>query len=187
MDLDHGPIYNSNIMIKLYVFIVLSIGLIVWSWKSLGNRRAHGFYRFFAFEAIQALIIINIDNWFNNPFSVTQIISWILLFGSIIVAIQGFYLLHTMGRPAQGIEATTKLVKTGIYKYIRHPLYSSLIFLAWGSFLKNISLLSLGLVCLAAIFSITAAIIEERENIQRFGDEYTHYINSTKRFIPFIV
>jgi protein-S-isoprenylcysteine O-methyltransferase Ste14 len=107
--------------------------------------------------------------------------------GSIIVAIQGFYLLHTIGRPAQGIEDTTILVKTGIYKYIRHPLYSSLILIAWGAFLKDISFLSASLAILATIFSTATAIVEEGENIQRFGDVYTHYMKSTKRFIPFIV
>jgi protein-S-isoprenylcysteine O-methyltransferase Ste14 len=174
-------------MIKLSVFLVLSIGLMVWSWKSLWNRQVHGFYRFFTFESIIALIFINADSWFTDPLSFTQIISWILLFGSIILAIQGFYLLQAIGRPAQGIEDTTILVKAGIYKYIRHPLYTSLILMAWGAFLKDTSLLSVSLVILATISSAIAAIIEERENIQRFGDEYAIYMNSTKRFIPFII
>ena len=174
-------------MVRLSVFIILSIGLIIWSCKSLWNRQVHGFYRFFTFESILALIVVNANTWFTNPLSITQIISWILLLGSIIVAIQGFYLLHTIGRPAQGIEDTTILVKTGIYRYIRHPLYSSLILIAWGAFLKDTSLLPASLAILATIFSAATAKVEERENLQRFGDEYAHYMNSTKRFIPFIV
>jgi protein-S-isoprenylcysteine O-methyltransferase Ste14 len=174
-------------MVRLAIFIILSIGLIIWSWKSLWNRKVHGFYRFFAFESILALIIVNARAWFTNPFSVTQIISWILLLGSIIMAIQGFYLLHEIGRPTQGIEDTTILVKTGIYKYIRHPLYGSLILIAFGAFLKDISLLPAVLATMAIIFSVATALVEEKENLKRFGDEYAHYMNSTKRFIPFIV
>ncbi len=34
-------------------------------------------------------------------------------------------------------EKTTELVTTGIFKYIRHPLYSSLIFLTWGIYFKH--------------------------------------------------
>jgi len=34
-------------------------------------------------------------------------------------------------------EKTSELIDTGIFKYIRHPLYSSLLFLTWGIFLKN--------------------------------------------------
>ena len=174
-------------MVRLTIFIILSIFLVIWSWKSLRNRQVHGFYRFFSFESILALIIVNSGTWFTNPFSVIQIISWILLLSSIIMAAQGFYLLHEIGRPKQGIEDTTLLVKTGIYKYIRHPLYSSLILIALGALLKNISLLPAALATVAIIFSVSTAMVEENENLKRFGDEYTHYMNSTKRFIPFIV
>jgi protein-S-isoprenylcysteine O-methyltransferase Ste14 len=103
------------------------------------------------------------------------------------MAVQGFYLLHEIGRPKQGIEDTTVLVKTGIYKYVRHPLYSSLILIAWGAFLKDMSWLSATLVIMATIFSVATAMVEEKENLQRFNDAYFHYMNSTKRFIPFIV
>jgi protein-S-isoprenylcysteine O-methyltransferase Ste14 len=175
------------IMVRLAIFVILSIFLIIWSWKSLWNRKAHGFYRFFTFESILALIIVNTKAWFINPFSAIQIFSWILLLGSIIVAIQGFYLLHKIGRPTQGIEATTILVRTGIYKYIRHPLYSSLLLIAFGALLKDITLLSVVLVILAVIFSVATAIVEEKENLQRFGADYASYMKTTKRFLPFIL
>lgn len=174
-------------MVKLSIFIILSIGLVIWSWKSLWNRQVHGFYRFFTFESVLALIIINAKAWFTNPFSIIQIISWILLLSSVIMAIQGFYLLHKVGQPMQGIEDTTILVKTGIYKYIRHPLYSSLILIALGAFLKDISVISAILAISAAIFSVATAIVEEKENIRRFGEEYAAYIKSTKRFVPFVI
>jgi protein-S-isoprenylcysteine O-methyltransferase Ste14 len=174
-------------IIKLSIFIILSLGLIIWSGKLLLNLKVHGFYRFFAFESILALIIINIDNWFANPFSILQIISWILLLSSIIVVVYGIYLLRKIGRPHQGIESTTKLVKTGIYKYIRHPLYSSLILLAWGVFFKNVSWLTLLLTILANICAVATAAIEEKENLQKFGEEYRSYMKSTKRFLPFII
>ncbi|MFC2033082.1 methyltransferase family protein [Chloroflexota bacterium] len=174
-------------MIRLTIYIILSIGLVVWSWKSLRNRRVHGFYRFFTFESVLALIIINAKTWFTNPFSVPQIISWILLLGSIIMAIQGFFLLHKIGKSTQGIEATTILVKTGIYKYIRHPLYSSLILIAMGAFLKDMSVIPVILAISATVFSVATAMVEEKENIQRFGEEYASYMQSTRRFVPFII
>ena len=184
MDLN---LYSGLIMIRLIIFVVLSIGLVIWSWRLLWNRQVHGFYRFFAFESILALIIVNANTWFANPLSAIQIISWMLLLASIVIAVQGFYLLHTVGRPAQGIENTTILVKTGIYKYIRHPLYGSLILIALGAFLKDTSLLPASLAILATIFLAATAIVEEKENLQRFGKEYASYMKSTKWFIPFIV
>jgi protein-S-isoprenylcysteine O-methyltransferase Ste14 len=174
-------------IIKLIIFLFFSAGLVIWSIKSSFNRRVHGFYRLFSFKLFLALIIINADKWFHNPLSINQIISWILLLSSITLAIHGFYLLHKIGMPAQGIEATTKVVRIGIYQYIRHPLYSSLILLTWGVFLKEISFLSLILSILASIFLIVTALVEEQENLRKFGEEYRSYMKSTRRFLPFIV
>ena len=100
---------------------------------------------------------------------------------------QGFYLLHELGKPKHGIEDTTVLVNRGIYKYIRHPLYSSLLILGWGIFFKNLSLLSGGLALATTAFSVATAMIEEAENVQRFGAEYKAYMKTTKRFIPFLI
>ena len=44
--------------------------------------RSHGFYRFFAWEAILGLFLLNVDFWFRDPFAWYQIIAWTLLFAS---------------------------------------------------------------------------------------------------------
>ncbi|MFC2122914.1 methyltransferase family protein [Bacteroidota bacterium] len=174
-------------MVRLTIFLILSIGLVVLSWKSLRDWQVHGFYRFFAFESVLAIIMVNAKFWFIEPFSVIQIVSWILLLASILMATQGFYLLHAVGRPKQGIEDTTILVNTGIYKYIRHPLYGSLIVGACGALLKDVSFLATSLVILVVGFSLATALVEEKENLARFGDEYASYMKSTRRFLPFII
>ena len=174
-------------MLKIAIFIIVSIGILILFWRYLRNRHSHDFYVFFAFQSILWLFFLNMDYWFYNPFSAMQIISWLLLLCSLILVIQGFYLLLTVGRPEHGIETTTVLVKKGVYKYIRHPLYSSLMSLSWGIFFKDFSLFSTALVLIATIFLIATAMVEEKENIQKFGAEYTAYIKTTKRFIPFLV
>ena len=174
------------LIIKLAILVVVSVGIFVVSWQFLRNPRSHGFYRFFAFESILILILLNLDNWISDPFSVHQIVSWLLLLASIVLAAHGFYLLHVIGRPKNGIENTTTLVMVGAYKYIRHPLYSSLLFLAWGVFFKDVSLLGGILASVATAFLIVTAKMEEAENIQKFGAEYAAYIKSTRMFIPFL-
>jgi protein-S-isoprenylcysteine O-methyltransferase Ste14 len=86
-----------------------------------------------------------------------------------------------------GIEKTTQLVTTGIYRYIRHPFYASLLFLSWGIFFKHITLPSLSLSLLATIFLFICAWIEEGENEAYFGQAYRQYMKQTKMFIPFVV
>jgi protein-S-isoprenylcysteine O-methyltransferase Ste14 len=172
--------------IKLVIFAVVSAGIVWLSWTSFRHPRSHGFYRFFAFESILILILLNLDNWLVDPFSVHQIVSWLLLIGSIVLVAHGFYLLHVIGRPKSGIESTTTLVNKGAYKYIRHPLYSSLLFLVWGVFFKDVSLLGIILASAATAFLVVTAKMEESENIQKFGAEYAAYMKSTRMFIPFL-
>jgi len=173
-------------MFRLIVFVVVSAGIVFRSWKSLYKWRSHGFFRFFAFEAILVLILLNLGYWFREPFSVLQIISWLLLLASIVLVVLGFYLLHTVGRPEGEFEDTTVLVRRSAYKYIRHPLYSSLLLLTWGVFFKDISLLSASLAIVASGFLVATSRAEEKENLQKFGDDYASYMKTTKMFIPFL-
>ena len=83
-------------------------------------------------------------------------------------------------------ENTTTLVTVGVYRFIRHPMYASLMALGWGTFLKDPSGIGLGLALGASGFLVAAAIAEERENLARFGVAYAAYMKSTKRFIPFL-
>lgn len=180
--------------IKLIIFFISTVGIFFFSWRSLKDRQSHGFYRFFAFELILLLILLNIDYWFANPFSVLQIISWILLIISIVVVSDGFYLIKKIGRPAGkvedssnlGFENTSNLVTIGIYRFIRHPLYASLLFLGWGVYLKNLSVLGSVIIILISVFLTLTAETEEKENRSHFGDEYSAYMSKTKMFIPFI-
>lgn len=173
-------------MIKAIVFVVLSGGILRQSWSSLRNTSSHGFYRFFAFEAILALFLLNVDLWFAEPFSAQQILSWLLLLGSLLLVVHGFRLLKLTGLPEEGIEDTTMLVEVGAYRFIRHPLYASLLLFALGVFFKHISLMAGILLAVALAFLYATARVEERENLERFGADYVGYMQRSKMFIPFL-
>jgi protein-S-isoprenylcysteine O-methyltransferase Ste14 len=172
--------------IKILIFVLLSIGFVYLSWPSLRDRFTYGFYRFFAFETLLGLFLVNIDHWFADPFSSSQLLSWILLIGSMPLAIHGFWLLRTVGRPRGSIEDTTELVVSGAYRYIRHPLYASLLMFAGGVFFKAVSLTAGLLLALVCVFMTATARFEERLNLVRFGRAYEDYRKRTKMFIPFI-
>ncbi|MBN1848504.1 MAG: isoprenylcysteine carboxylmethyltransferase family protein [Deltaproteobacteria bacterium] len=183
-------------IIKLIAFVLLSVCLIWISRDSLHVPRSHGFFRFFSWEFILALFVFNVDSWFRDIFSWHQVISWFLLIISIIPLVFGVRSLTGQGNPVEkrfgepqllSFEKTTSLVDTGIYHYIRHPLYSSLLFLAWGIFFKIPSLLG-ALFAMAATLSLLAtAKADETECILFFGPAYEAYMKKTKRFIPFLL
>lgn len=173
---------------KLSILLCGTVALMIFSWFfSIRHKRFHGIPRFFAFECIFVLTVLNIKVWFRDPFSVLQIISWILLILSAYLAIAGVLLLKKKGKPGHDIEATTVLVKSGIYKFIRHPLYLSLLLLGTGIVLKDPGILQLilGIINLAALY--LTALIEEKEMIYRFGTAYSEYIKETRMFIPFLL
>ncbi len=175
-------------MTKLIIFFVVSIIFIKISWPALFDTGSRKFYRFFAFEFLLILILVNSSYWFHKPFSGFQIISWGLIIISLLLALPGFYLLIHRGQPASlaNIETTTALITSGAYKYVRHPLYSSLIFLGAGFLLKNPSLLALSLFAVSLVFVYATALSEEKENLLKFGDDYASYTRKSKMLVPFL-
>jgi protein-S-isoprenylcysteine O-methyltransferase Ste14 len=139
-----------------------------------------------AWELLLVLLLLNADPWFRDPFSVRQIASWLLLIASGYLVVEGVRLLRKIGRPRDEIEGTTVLVVVGAYKYLRHPLYASLLFLGWGAFLKDTSLLAGILAVAASAFLWVTAKVEEAENVKKFGRDYVDYMKRTKRFVPFL-
>jgi len=55
-------------MLRLIIFGVVSAGSLFLSWGSLRDFRSHGFFRFFAFESILGLFLLNVTYWFRDPF-----------------------------------------------------------------------------------------------------------------------
>jgi protein-S-isoprenylcysteine O-methyltransferase Ste14 len=177
------------------IFLVFTLIVGIVSRRSLLSPISHGFPRFFAFEAIAGIVLFNIPYWFTNPLSLRQIVSWLFLTGSAVMALQGFMLLRSIRRsiaPERGtnlqtnlpFENTPRIVERGLYRYIRHPLYCSLLLLAWGALLKNMNGTTLSLVVVATGCLVLTAVFEERENVVRFGPAYIEYMKRTRRFFP---
>src|SRR5271157_287414 len=182
-------------MLRVIIFFSASAAILPLSWRSLKDVRTHGFYRFFAFELLLGLILWNAPLWWRDPFSWRQLASYVLGVVSIGLAVEGFRLLKVIGRPAAtrgesanlAFENTTSLVTVGAYRWIRHPLYASLLALAWCAYFKNPSgLASLAMTLGASGFLLGTAVAEERENLKCFGAAYAEYKKRTRRFIPFV-
>ena len=168
-------------MVYFLAWILFTIILLGFT---LTRSHPYRFTRFLAFESILSLIFLNAAVWFLDPFSALQVISWICLIGSIYLAGQGFFLIKTKGNPEGDFEDTTTLITSGVFKYIRHPLYTSLILFSLGAFLKEPSFFGTGLVITTVIGVYLTARIEEGHNLERFGETYQNYMEQTKRFIP---
>jgi protein-S-isoprenylcysteine O-methyltransferase Ste14 len=181
-------------ILKLALFLTISAWLAYISRASLRIPRSHGFYRYFAWVCNLALFFLNVGEWFRNPFSPLQLISWLLLIISGFLILHAVYLLLRFGRqdkkrqdvPLISIEKTTTLITTGTFRYIRHPMYSSLLFLGWGLFFKHPSWVAGLIAIVATCFIVGTAKADEAESIRFFGAPYEEYMKRTKMFIPFL-
>ena len=184
----------SDLTLDLTLFLTGS-GVIAWlSRKPLGKPFSHGFYRFFAWEAILGLVVLNHRVWGNDPFSPHQLASWGLMLISISLVTAGVSTLRSHGAANAHrkdssfyeFEKTTRLVTNGIFGYIRHPMYASLLALAWGAYCQNPNPVGTLVAGAASGFLWLTAVTDERECLAYFGPAYADYMQRTRRFIPYL-
>lgn len=115
---------------------------------------------------------------------------WLRWTGAGLLAASGFLLswtLHSLGKNLTDTVVTRKahtLVTTGPYRWVRHPFYVSVLLLAVGcaTLAANWFIFGCGLVLFAMMTLRTR--IEEGKLVERFGDEYRHYVERNGAFFP---
>jgi protein-S-isoprenylcysteine O-methyltransferase Ste14 len=108
--------------------------------------------------------------------------------GSGILCVALIYWLFSSIR--SGITATSatraehKLVTSGPYRWVRHPLYTvgSSMFISFGIIADNWFIAVLGILAFLAMAVRTPK--EEANLIEKFGNEYREYMKQTGRFLP---
>lgn len=170
------------------VFACMSALAVAASLDAWRTRQKYGLFRFLGFESLALLVAWNADRWFEDPLGTHQLASWTIFIVSLALAVHGVHLLRCVGRARRRLmEDTQSLVVVGAYRYIRHPLYASLVYFGWGVFLKGLDMLSGALAVLATAFWYATAKCEEQFNVDRFGAAYADYMKHTSMFVPFVM
>ncbi len=88
------------------------------------------------------------------------------------------------GLPAP-VDHPKKLVVSGLYRYVRNPMYVGVLLVIAGEviLLRSIVLVQYALVFLA-IIHINILLYEERYLRFRFGESYDEYRKNVRRWIP---
>lgn len=84
------------------------------------------------------------------------------------------------------IKTNASLITTGAYRYIRHPMYFSVLVMMLGVVVSKPSLLSLFTYVLLVVTLFLKAYKEEILWMER-SCEYRNYMQNTKRIIPFVL
>lgn len=75
-----------------------------------------------------------------------------------------------------------KLVTTGLYRYMRHPMYTFAMLVLICSPIMTMNLLYS--IIIFALYFWIGSYFEERNLIARFGSDYKEYQKNVPRFIP---
>lgn len=116
------------------------------------------------------------------------VVGWaglVLLVVGVAIRWRAIYTLGKFFTCTVLIREDHRLLRTGLYRHVRHPAYTGTLVAHLGLGLSFTNWYSLGLslvpYAVAASYRIS---VEERALREAFGEEYESYASSTKRLIP---
>lgn len=80
------------------------------------------------------------------------------------------------------VERPSRLVTGGLYRYVRHPLYTAGLLFLWLTPVMSLNVLTLDLSL--TVYILIGAWFEERKLLREYGDEYAEYRRRTPMLIP---
>ena len=79
-------------------------------------------------------------------------------------------------------ERTGKLVTHGLYRFVRHPLYTFSLLILWLS--PKVTINSFIVYLALTLYVLVGAFFEERKLLREFGQEYANYRSVTPMLMP---
>jgi protein-S-isoprenylcysteine O-methyltransferase Ste14 len=97
----------------------------------------------------------------------------------------GLYLVAKSHKAVFGeAHAQPKLLDSGVYSWVRHPMYLGILLCCLAFFFASPSLLSLGILVAFFIFYNKMTTYEEKSLIQILGEEYVAYQKRVPKWFP---
>jgi protein-S-isoprenylcysteine O-methyltransferase Ste14 len=114
-----------------------------------------------------------------------RIIGFVLLVPAALFTISAFVALKHRGKPETGWEHTTVMVKSNIFRIVRHPMYLGTAIWAIGAALIFQSIPSTILGIVSAFCCWMASQKEDAFNIEKFGESYKEYMEKVPMWNAF--
>lgn len=151
-----------------------------------GYRLFYNVFSFLSFLPILYLVVALPD---ARLYSVSAPLSYAMMFGQGVMVIllivgvlqTGMLTFAGLRQLIEG-ERSPKFITNGLYRFVRHPLYTAGILFLWLS--PQVTVNSFTLYIAAMIYIFIGAYFEERKLAREFGAAYAEYRSKTPMFIP---
>ena len=144
-------------------------------------------YKFIQFTTIVVAIFSFLTDWaiLQECHSSVAIMYTGLAIASIAMAlfVSAKLTLGTHYSPCYNSYIPNDIVQLGLYKHIRHPIYTANIMLFIGVFISTGSMLIIVNIALLVLYYVASAIREEHALVKIFP-EYLQYMKHTGMFFP---
>ncbi|MGH3167274.1 MAG: methyltransferase family protein [Trebonia sp.] len=179
--------------------IVIGVGWIAfwayWAIAAITAKRGNGQFGRFAGARVGIIVLVllllrlGVFKGHSGMTNVRDPALWgvglaIWALGLAVAVWARLYIGRNWGMPMTQ-RAEPELVRTGPYRYVRHPIYSGIILAMAGTAVAISLYWLIAVVALGAYFTFSA-VVEERNMTRLFPDTYPEYKHSTKMLVPFI-
>ena len=144
------------------------------------------------YVVVQAILLIALffgpKDIFSLPAMLNQTLWWIgqiLFYSGIVIAIWAAILLGPNLTPLPKPKPSGEFIQSGLYRFVRHPIYFGVILVCFGWAGIEQTLYTLVLAIILLIFFDLKSRQEEIWLTEKFS-EYDVYKQNTKKLIPFI-
>lgn len=118
----------------------------------------------------------------TSPLSMVPI--YIRLPIALVVLVISICLFRTSHHVVAGEHRPRKVISTGAFRYIRHPLYMSTILFYLALVISTVSIITFALWIFIFVFYDFIAGYEEKLIEEKFGEEYRSYKSMTGKWLP---
>lgn len=118
-------------------------------------------------------------------FQVSVILGFVVLFFGVILRIIGLITIKNNFSMAIEADKSNRLVLSGIYKYIRHPLYLAILIISSSGSIMFACRFNWILVAFT-LLGVLSQIKKEEQFLCKQYPDYEEYKKVTKKLIPFV-
>jgi protein-S-isoprenylcysteine O-methyltransferase Ste14 len=108
-----------------------------------------------------------------------------LIFAALLFILAGYFARSAHVVLFKEVREPPRVINTGVFAHMRHPLYCSVLLLYLGLISTTLSLFSMVLLVGIFVFYDYIATFEEKQLEEKFGQAYKDYKKGTPKWIPF--